>query len=309
MWPLCCHQLLVSQSECSAMSRKPLRNEVHKSIALMKLSGTLLVAFRKGKYFACGKLALLISVLFCFLCSTQDLPILFEEVFMQEQFTAAHFLQSIAKLFYHLVLLNFYFIQFFKTKKMAGLLNIILQVDNLMLFKYSSLSFILSSISLTSTILVNMIVSYTSKNLSVALIFSDLYMEFYLSASTINVLLFAHLIFSINRNLNKNIIICEPDINFTTKLRIVRNIMNEAVDEFQRLFGFAIFLVIFDRALYFMQDINELFEIGIYFVCFHSLKNKTIFSVMYNASWAFLDLTLVLAIVVSCARIEVEVRF
>jgi hypothetical protein len=308
MWPLCCYQL-VSQSECSAMSRKPLRNEVHKSIALMKLSGTLLVAFRKEKYFACGKLALLISVLFCFLCSTQDLPVLFEEVFMQQQFTAAHFLHSIAKLSYHLVLLNFYFVQLFRTKKMAGLLNIILQVDNLMHFKYSSFSFIFFSVSLTSLILVNMIVSYTSKNLSVALIFGDLYVEFYLSASTINVLLFAHLIFSINHNLNNNILTCEPDINLTLKLRIVRNIMNEAVDEFQSLFGFSIFLVIFDRALYFMQDINELFEIGIYFVCFHSLKNQTVFSVLYIASWAFLDLTLVLAIVFSCARTEVEVRF
>jgi hypothetical protein len=289
------------------MSRKPLRSEVHKSITLMKLSGTLLVAFRKGKYFACGKLALLISVLFCFLCSTQDMPVLFEEVFMQERFTAAHFLQSIAKLLYHLVLLNFYFIQFFRTKKMAELLNTILQVDNLMQFKYSSFSFIIFSTSLTATSSVNMCVNYISKQLSPALIFGDLYIEYYIATSTLNILLFANLIFSINFNLNKNILTYKPETHLILKLRKVRNIIHEAVDEFQSLFGFSICLVIFDRALYFMQDINDLFEIGIYFVCFHSLR-KPVFSVLYIVSWAFLDLALVLAIVVSCARIEVEVR-
>lgn len=290
------------------MSRKPLLNEVHKSIALMKLSGTLLVAFRKGKYFACGKLVLLMSVLFCCICSAQDILILIEQDFVQQKFTAVHFLQAFAKLSYHFLLINFYYIQFFRTKKMAELLNKILQVTNLMQFKYSSFSFIFSSTFLTATILVNMFVSYTSSQHSAALIFGDLYIEFYIAASTFNIVLFTNLIFSMNFNLNQNIISYQPEINMILRLRKVRNIMYDAVDEFQSLFGFAILLVVFDRALYFMQDINELFETGIYFVCFHSLNNRTIYNILYSASWAFLDLTLVLAMVISCARIEVEVR-
>lgn len=289
------------------MSRKPLRTEVHKSIALMKLSGTLLVAFKQGKYSACGKLALLISVLFCVLCSTQDMPHLFEHVFGPKPFTAAHFLQFIAKLFYHLILVNLYFIQFFRTKKMAELLNKIILVDNLLQFKYSALPFTISFISLLSTILINMFVSYTSKQLPAALIFGDMYIEFYIAAHSFNIVLFAHLILSININLNKHILTHQPKMNLILRLRKVRNIMIDTADEFQSLFGFAIFLIIFDRALYFMQDINELFEIGIYFVCFNSLNNRTVYSVLYNASWAFLDLALVLAIVISCAKIEIEV--
>jgi len=198
-----------------------------------------------------------------------------------------------------------HYLVLFKTNKIASILNKILTVEKEMHVQYEGTAFKIIFCILFSIILTNMMISRIYNQNTVAFIIRHLIVELNIMSLIFSIILFTDLILSINKSLNCKLEKDRLNQEEVCKLRIIRGIMNEVAEDVQSLYGFPIFILIFDRSLFFVYEFDQ---VSNWILNFIYIKDNALAPISYMfAFWACLDAIVVLTLFIICARTESEV--
>jgi len=291
--------------------KEALQAQIQPSLAVLKYSGTLLVRFKDGKYFPVRRLFLFLPLAIVFLCNCRYLSDIIKTIVLtgKDIFSAKQFVLISAKLIYQTELFYGCFFVIFKTGRLAELLNGFLRIEQEIALKYNCKLFISMFTFLNSAILGNLIYTYLTMEVKTIVIFAYVAIELFVLSLIYQTLFFVHLTTTVNKQLNQTIDSEKLNLNLAhvVKLRNAREMLSDLYDTIQDVFGLAILIAIFNRVLFFIEDVNGIISLFLSFAYNQSKFSDIMNNLIYCFFWSFLDLFLIITAVIVCSKSEFEV--
>jgi len=291
--------------------KETLHSQIRSSLAILKYTGSCLVSFKEGKYTAHRRLYLFLPLVIIVLCNLNYLNILVTEVSTGKSLVSANsIVVFLVRLMTHLENFHCCIFVIIKSKKVADLLNDLMRIEKQLYVNYSNRKF-LSALFLYGCVLSGNILYNFSVTESKTIVFlANVILEFFILSLIFQVLFFIHLTTMVNKQVNSDLESNENlNLNFVLNLRNVREELSEFYEKIQDVFGLAIVITLFNRALYVAQDVDLL--VG---QCLSLAFKKAEFAdivpkIFVSVIWSVLDYFMIITAVIVCSKAELEVGF
>jgi len=280
------------------------------TLAILKCSGSFLVNFKHEKYSALGRFYLFLPLVIISICNLHYINLIVELIASGTSIkTANGFVVILVRLFNQIEIFHCCIFVILKSKKVADLLNAFLQIEQQLNVNYHNRKFISLLFLYGCVVIGTVIYSYFKRSFTLIILFTYIIIELFILSLIAQVLFFVYLTKMVNQQLNNDLETKKRlNLGFVVNLRNVREQLSDLYEKIQDVFGFAILIVVFNRALFLIQDVNVLVGQCLSFAYKETKFAEMLSDVFIGVIWCFLDSFLMIVAVIVCSKAEFEVN-